>query len=431
MKKIAFLSVILIGIIVLAVCFAGASGVNEASSDVSGALCVIAPQSKMVKSGMVGNTVLFSADDFEKNLNTSNLVSITVTSTPAVTEGTLCLGNTVVTAGQTISRSNLDLLNYESASKEIKTGSFTFKVNSSEYEMTCAILLTDRKNSAPTISMEDEGSLSVSTHQMTMIYGKIGAYDADGDEMRFEVVSYPQNGILDIDLQSGDYTYTPSGSYFGQDSFRYVAIDEYGNYSASQTVALVVQKRKTDVVFADMDSHPAHHAALTMTEKNIMSGTSIGEVVYFMPDKSISRIDFLVMTMNAIGISDVGAVSDTGFDDDAQIPTAMKGYVRRARELGLISGSINADGQLCFEPNRPITRAEAALIVNGIVGGKVPVVKPVFADKSDIPTWASDALYSLNYLGILPAENGNISPYAELTRAQTAHMLCALMDTLS
>lgn len=430
MKKIAFLSVILIAIIVLAVCFAGASGREGASGDVSSALQVIAGQSRMAKSGLVGNTILFSADDFEKNLNTTDLVSITVTRVPGVTEGALYLGDTLVSAGLTISRSNLDLLNYRSASKDIKTGSFDFKVNSSEYEITCALYLLDRENSAPTVNMENERSLFVSTHQSTMIYGRVRAYDVDGDDIKIEVVSYPENGILEIDASSGDYTYVPSGSYFGVDSFEYVAVDKYGNYSTSQKVMLTVEKRKTDVVFSDMDFHPAHHAALTMTEKNIMSGTTIGEDVYFMPDKSVSRIDFIVMTMNAIGIKDVQPVNDTGFDDDARIPTAMKGYVRRARELGLISGSVDADGRLCFEPDRAITRAEAALIVNNIVGGKVPVVKPVFADKGDIPTWASDAIYSLNYLGILPAENGNISPSSELTRAQTAHMLCALINAL-
>lgn len=430
MKKIAFLSVILIAIIVLAVCFAGASGREGASGDVSSALYVIAGRTQMAKSGLVGNTILFCADDFEKNLNTSELVSITVTRVPEVTEGALYLGDMLVSAGLTVSHSNLDLLNYKSASKDIKTGSFDFKVNNSEYEITCALYLLDRKNSAPTVNMESERSLLVSTHQSTMVYGRVGAYDVDGDDIRIEVVSYPENGILEMDALSGDYTYMPSGSYFGEDSFEYVAVDKYGNYSASQKVMLTVEKRKTDAVFCDMELHPAHHAALTMTEKNIMSGTTIGEDVYFMPDKSVSRIDFLVMTMNAIGINDIQSVNDTGFDDDNRIPTSMKGYVRRARELGLISGSIDADGRLCFEPDRPITRAEAALIVNKIVGGKVPVVKPVFADKSDIPTWAIDAIYSLNYLGILPAENGNISPSAELTRAQTAHMLYELIATL-
>ena len=68
--------------------------------------------------------------------------------------------------------------------------------------------------------------------------------------------------------------------------------------------------------------------------------------------------------------------------------------------------------------------------MNNIVCGKAPIVKPTFADKSDIPAWATEAIYSLNHLGILSAENGNISASSEITRAQTAQMLYALMGVL-
>ena len=198
MKKIAILSVILMAVIVATVCFAGASDKEVISEDISSALSVIAEQNKMAKYGIKGNSILFSADDFEKNLNLSGIVSITVTETPSLSEGTLCLGDTVLTSGQTISRSNLDLLNYRAAGKDISTASFKFKVNGGEYEMTCKLYLLDRENSAPTVTMEDERSLKVSTHTSIMVYGMVGAYDPEGDDMRFEVVSYPKNGVLTL-----------------------------------------------------------------------------------------------------------------------------------------------------------------------------------------------------------------------------------------
>lgn len=429
MKNIAVLSAVLIVVIALMIGFAASSRSDIAQGDLSCALSVIANQSKMAKYGIKGNAILFSADDFERSLNVSEIESITLTEVPAITEGSLCLGDKLVSAGQIISRSNIDLLNYRGAGKDFES-SFRFKVDGYEYEMTCELYLLDRANSAPTVDMEDDASLAVSTHVGIAIGGRIRAYDAEGDDMRFEIVSYPKNGTIDLNAETGEYTYTPLGSYFGEDSFSYVAIDTYGNYSSAKQVVLDVQRLSVDVVYSDMEGHPAHHAALALTEKSVMSGATIGESTYFMPDVSVSRIDFLVMTMNAAGIDDVKSVKDTGFDDDDEIPEEMKGYVRRARELGIIGGSIDADGRLCFEPNRAITRAEAALIVNNIVRGQVPIVKPTFADKSEIPTWASDAIYSLNHLGILSAENGNISPSSEITRAQTAQMLYSLMCVL-
>jgi hypothetical protein len=124
--------------------------------------------------------------------------------------------------------------------------------------------------------------------------------------------------------------------------------------------------------------------------------------------------------------TDIENVFDTGFDDDSEIPSTMKGYIKAARDMGLISGSVNADGEYLFEPNREITRAEAALIVSKLVNAEVPTVKPIFPDRNEIPAWAHDAIYTLNNLGILNSVDGNISPSASLTRAQSAQMLCAL-----
>lgn len=429
MKRIITFSVILMALVLTVVGVVKEQN-SDATLDVSSGLNVIAAQYDMAKSTLVNNKIIFSADDFEKNLNIAQVSSITVTSVPAVTDGCLCVGDVLVNVGQTISRSNLDLLNYRAGNEDVREASFKFKVNGGEYEMTCNLYFLTRENSAPTLSMEDERLFSVSTHQTVEVYGKVGAYDIDGDKLRYEVVTYAKNGVLDFNSQTGEYSYTPTGAYFGEDFFEYVAVDEYGNYSTSRKVNLTVEKLKTDVVYVDMDEHRAHHAALAMTEAGVMSGTKIGETTYFMPERSVSRLDFLVMLMHAIGIDSVETVLDTGFDDDAKIPASMKGYVRRAVNMGIISGSVNAEGEHLFEPSRDITRAEAALIVSNLVEGSVPTVKPSFSDKDEIPTWAHDAIYTLNDLGLLDSTNGEIAPTSNITRAQVAQMLYALVNIL-
>ncbi len=427
MKRFVMLSVI-----VIALCLSVVGVIREQSTeavpDVSNALCVIADESAMAKYALVGKKLLFSADDFKRYLNLSELMSITFTELPSVSEGCLCIGDVLVGKGQTVSAENLDLLNYRAADDGVREASFTFKANGKEYEIRCNMYFLDTENSAPTHEMEDGRYLSASTHQTVTTYGKVSAYDPDGDDIRYEIVTYAKSGTLSLDAKTGNYSYTPSGAFFGEDSFEYVAVDKYGNYSGSRKVTLTVEKLKAETVYCDMDGHRSHHAALTMTEKGIMSGTAIGENTYFMPDKSVSRVDFLVMLMHAIGENEVEAALDTGFDDDGEIPASMKGYVKKAREMGLVLGSVNERGEHLFEPDRAITRAEAALIVSKLVDGAVPTVKPTFADKSEIPTWAHDAIYILNDLGILTGENGNISPKSSLTRAQTAQMLYELQN---
>lgn len=426
MKRI----IILLGV-VLAVVFT-VIGVSKeqnmnATSDVSNGLCVIASKTEMAKSALVNKKIVFSADDFEKYLNLSEISTITITSVPSINDGCLCLGNAVVNSGQTISRENISLLSYRPSGKDVKQTSFTFKANSQEYEMTCNLYFLAYENSAPTLAMENNRSFEASTHQRVAIYNKIGAYDPDGDDVRYEIVTYAKNGVLKFDGQTGEYVYTPIGLYFGEDYFEYVAVDKYGNYSPSKRVNLNVEKLKTDTKYCDMDDHPSHHAALTMTEKGIMNGVSIGDKTYFMPDRAVSRIDFLVMLMHSLNIDASQNVFDTGFDDDNEIPQSLKGYVHTARKMGLISGAVDAMGNYYFYPNREITRAEAALVVSNLVDKNVPTVKPTFADKDDIPTWAHDAIYILNDLGILCSVNGSFSPSAPMTRAQSAEMLYALM----
>ena len=67
-------------------------------------------------------------------------------------------------------------------------------------------------------------------------------------------------------------------------------------------------------------------------------------------------------------------------------------------------------------------------MLSNIVGLCDVPVTPTFADHSEIPVWASEAIYSLNAAGIMNSRAGYISPVAKITRAQTAQMLTAAME---
>jgi hypothetical protein len=278
------------------------------------------------------------------------------------------------------------------------------------------------------LSTVSETSLNVSTHRNITLYGNLSAYDPDGDEVLIEVVSYPKSGILVMtDSSLGSYTYTPGNDYTGKDSFRYVARDKYGNYSASRTVNLTVNRSKIAVVYDDMSESRHYNAALDVTEAGIMSGTKIGDRNYFYPEGGVSRAEFLTMAMKAIGIEKVADSKATLFYDDADIANDVKGYVSAAYELGYIDGAV-VDGKLCFLPDEPISRADAAVIVCNMIDAATPTVTPVFDDSEDIPAYAKASVYSLNYMGILHAENKNICAADDLTRGEAAHILSLIMD---
>ena len=83
-----------------------------------------------------------------------------------------------------------------------------------------------------------------------------------------------------------------------------------------------------------------------------------------------------------------------------------------------------------FKPDEKITRAEAAVILNSIIGAGEPDTIPVFLDNSAVPAWAKSSIYALTNEGIFKGTGeGNISPNAVLSRAQTAEILLCVKKT--
>jgi len=405
-----------------AAAFAASDSVSDAP--VSCGLSVLAEENAMAMAGMRGSDIRFDSDDFARALNLSSVRSVTVTELPPIEEGELTVGTTVVNKGQTISAASLSLLRYRAKNDGVSTSSFRFSLPSSGYDVPCLLYLLDAPNHAPTLSHVSELSVNVSTHKGVTLYGTLPAYDPDGDAYRIEIVSYPKEGLLHLlDRQTGAYTYTPGKGYTGKDSFTYVARDQYGHYSASQTVSLDVHKPSTSAVYTDMLASPDYNAALYMTEAGVMSGTQVGTNLFFYPEETVSRAEFVVMAMNALGIRDLQEASTTVFADDGDIADRAKPYIATAYELGYVKGILR-DGVLCFEPNRPITRAEAAVVVSRLVDLAAPTVTPAFADASAIPAYAAPAMHALTDVGAFRTENGQLSPTSAMTRGDTARLLC-------
>ena len=409
-------------------CMAAESAGTEAAPVVSHGLAVLSARTDVALSAMAGNDIVFSADAIARGMNLSSVRYITVQSVPPVTDGELLLGSSKIVAGQTVSAEQLPNMVYHPAAEEESRSSFTFTVNGGATPMVCSLYIMEEKNYTPTVSLASGLSLHVNTYKGMSAHGTLSAYDPDGDELIFEIVSYPKNGYVRLtDANLGSYVYSPNESYVGTDSFTYVARDRYGNYSAAATVSLRVDISGTSVTYVDMANSPAYNAALKVTVGGIMRGTQVGSQYYFYPEQTVSRVEFLVMAMNAAGMREVPDCNATSFADDDDIPATMKGYVAVAHSLGYISGS-EVEGELCFLPNEEITRAEAAVMLEKLLGLEDAAGIPTFADHSEIPVWAADAIYSLNAAGILVPTDGCISAGSTVNREQTAQILAAVME---
>ena len=98
-----------------------------------------------------------------------------------------------------------------------------------------------------------------------------------------------------------------------------------------------------------------------------------------------------------------------------------------AFSLGILSGEVQSDG-VHINPKKNVTTADAAIIINRIIGAKIQTSMTTFADSEQVPVNAKTALTALTELGILTKTNGKISPTSPLTRAQTAQILMSLLE---
>lgn len=425
-RRIALVLGLACMLILLCACGEKKDEMPDAQSILSQGVQILSASTEMAVWGPRGNDVTFEAEDFSRNLNLSRIDYIKVLSLPNAAEGELLMGSVRVSAGQIISGENLAHLCFSAADDSVTKASFTFSANGTATAVTCNVHLLNGTNYAPTVSMASSATLQMSTYRDREAHGRLSAYDPDGDALVFEIVKTPINGsVLLTDRSEGTYVYAPRSGFTGSDEFSYVARDVYGNYSSATTVKLRVMTSGTSVTYVDMADSKAANAALALTEAGVMSGVQIGNQHFFYPDRTVTRAELLVMAMNAAGITDVPASESTGFDDDADIATAMKGYVSAAYQMGYISGTLK-EGKLCFLPNEEINRAEAAVMICAILGEESSGVIPTFADGAEIPVWAQESIYTLNTLGVMDATDGYISPTSPLTREQAALILQAV-----
>ena len=417
MKKI-IISLLLIAMIVSCMSFTSYAFLGSGYSLVAGEV-------KVIKTGLYGQKLTFSDADFKQAYAITDFKSVTINSIPASSEGTLLLAGRRVKEGQTIKRRNVAALIFVPASSEIESVSFEYTLCYSGVESAgvCEMKFTDKVNYAPRTPEEKESSLSLKTQSEISVYGRLEGYDPEGDKIEYIIAAYPKNGALTFtDKDAGTYKYTPVNSFTGYDSFTYVLRDEYGNYSDPREVGIHIVERMSNEVYADMTNRSEYNAAVAMSALGVMSGRTLGDGRYFMPDETVSRAEFVAMAMKAAGMRADSSLGRTFFDDNSDIPTALISYVATAQRLGIIDGDYTEVG-LVFEPNRAITKNEAARIISGILGLSLSEEDEVYLDNPSVSQSARASVSAMFTLGIFDGEIEEFSGTDSVTRADAAEYL--------
>ncbi len=362
---------------------------STAVSAVSPALEVIRSETRLIKSCVNGERVSFNADEFV-SLTGAEFEYITLTSVPAVSEGVLKLAGVDVLSGQHISLSGLAHLKFLPNKNAEKDSGFTFTVAADGWEnkeLDCIIRFTETENLAPLAA-----SLNLSTYQNVCLSTPLGAYDPDGDGIRYAITQYPQNGTLKI--TEGVAVYTPSCDFVGTDSFVFYTEDSFGKKSELATAKIKVNKNSGGLYFADMQGSSTHLSAIRAAEQSIMTYTLIDDSYYFYPSEQVSRIDYAVMLITALGTS----LPDKPYATEIFTDTAAQSRVKKLYlEAAVLEGYITADADL-FRPDEPISVAEALTITEKAAGKSLASLGKPFIENTNRPLSKEEAAVLLTSL---------------------------------
>lgn len=180
----------------------------------------------------------------------------------------------------------------------------------------------------------------------------------------------------------------------------------------------VESSKAPEANFSDTANHWAKESINYVVSKGYFKGVGGNR---FAPNNSITRADFVTVLGRMAGVDQSKYTNNVFKDVNGGYYAA---YVNWANENGIVQGI--GDGK--FDPKRPITREEMAVIMNKFlqVTNKTLLEKEskAFTDDGTIAPWAKDAVHHMAKLGIVKGMNdGSFAPRSSLTRAQVAQIL--------
>lgn len=171
------------------------------------------------------------------------------------------------------------------------------------------------------------------------------------------------------------------------------------------------------VVFSDIDNYTwAEEAIMSLYSQGVIDG--IGNDL-FEPEAYVTREQFVKMIVCANDAFDTYAECE--FEDVSKDSWSYK-YIASAVSSGIIKGI----SKTTFGYGEPITREDAAVIIDRVMGEDSAVVyeSVVFADETDISDYAYDSVYALVKQGVVSGIGNNMfAPKAYCRRCEAAQII--------
>lgn len=182
--------------------------------------------------------------------------------------------------------------------------------------------------------------------------------------------------------------------------------------------------------FADTKGHWAESYITDLYYAGTLQGSTKDGKLYYRPDASMTRQEFIVAMMRYLG-TDLSAYQSVSlpFADSGSIADWAKSTMQAAYSLGYLTGSKTND-QLLAKPGATISRQEAMTILSRT--REFPEANlntlSAFSDSGKIADWAKTALAQMAQQKIISGSKGKLNPTGKVTRAEVAKMLYMLSE---
>ena len=198
------------------------------------------------------------------------------------------------------------------------------------------------------------------------------------------------------------------------------ARDASGNIGRASYDVPVAADRES--VFTDTADYWGANFVEFLYTSGVTTGYADGT---FRPNQNITRAQFSVMLYRSLGLDETRYSNvELPFADLSKIGDYAIPAIRALYAEGIINGSTGSDGRLYFNPDRPLTRAQAATMIGRTQEKGYAAADLSFTDRSSIPAYAAFYIQTMTAQGILGGyADGSFKPNNNITRGQMAKIL--------
>lgn len=168
--------------------------------------------------------------------------------------------------------------------------------------------------------------------------------------------------------------------------------------------------------FSDVVGHWAYRAVDRWSDYGVLQGYR----GMFKPDSPMTRAEMATVMVNLLGLTETQDENGEEIEfEDMEDEEWYDDAILQCAAAGLLKGDPYGNAN----PNKSISRQEAAVMMARGLGidpvyGSLP-----FSDSEDVGTWASGYVLAMNSRGILNGTGNGFAPQAAITRAELATIL--------